>query len=185
MYITWMFQIPPSHGYEQCHINIICTHFISSKALLANIETPVPGKAPTLASRIPSSDCMNSYGHGDVPSRSPFRGGLVPVISSFGLAANSHVTQRHTGQPTTHGQRRRDVKATPFWQATCNPGLPMGLTEASSSLHQFNLPICPIPLPALSLHRCRFLINILHTKLYLSICFQRTQPVTRSHPGCH
>lgn len=41
-----MSQISPGHEYEQGHININCSHFISSKALLANRGTPVLGRGP-------------------------------------------------------------------------------------------------------------------------------------------
>lgn len=48
------------------------------------------------------------------------------------------------------------------------------------------LKICQMLLPSASFHRCWFLINILHSKLHLSICFWGIHFVTadiRSSPG--
>lgn len=102
--------------------------------------------------------------------------------------------QRRTG--SSHQlQRATSPKCTPFcWQltprykgpiisalsgqlgqGTCNPELPTGLAEALSVLHH-SLTCLSASCP--SLHKHWVLINILYTKLHLSICFLRTKLMT-------
>ena len=100
-----MSQISPGHGYEQGHININWTYFISFKALLANIGAPVPGRAPIPSPRslrIPfSTTCMNSGGHEECP----FQGRVCPCHQGLASAAKSHVTQGHTPPKAAYTQQ--------------------------------------------------------------------------------
>lgn len=164
-YVTWMSQISPGHGYEQGYININCAHLISSKAPLANRGTPVLGRAPTpppVALSIPFSGSMNSGGHGDMPSGSPTREGLVPWVSSFGVCPSCKELHRqgHTLPKAAHTQQLLEeeykdptisARSGQLWWATRNPQLLMGLAEALSGLHHsltsLSAQSCFLPLP--------------------------------------
>lgn len=97
-----MSQIAPDHGYEQGHINIHCTHFISSKALLANRGTPVLGRAPPAPQDLWESPSLVIWTLMDMEKHHP-----DPPVGkdlSHPSAAKSHIPQEHILPRTAHTQ---------------------------------------------------------------------------------
>lgn len=96
-----------------------------------------------------------------------------PKVSLLGAAPVLEPNEVETQGPGPGASLRMSLVST---LGSWAPGRAGG--SAVSPVAQLHVFLCAILLPPSSFHRCWSLLNLVHPKLPLSICFQRTRPAS-------